>query len=553
MKTDIPVPLVEEVELGRCVPVLGSGFSMNARLQKGDGTMPSWQALGRALATEGGFSPDFGPTTIASIYERAYGRPRLVEAIRKALHYDLVEPGESHRAFTRLDFDTIYTTNFDNLIETVFRSEHKPLRVVVGDHQLAFHGGPKTQTLIKLHGDLEHVDDLVITDSDYFEFISRSPATATHLSTSLMTRTALFVGYSLADADFNQIWNVARQRLGKLLPKGYFVAFADSSAPAVYDRDDRVHVMRLRPEPGESRDQTLARFFTDLNDSVLARASARVRAGRPELFEAEESGPAHIAMKEGPVVLASTSRFCFFSSPAGSEYDRVASTLLRPVLDSAGLTLVTSLGAPVGSEIGPTTRATILGARLIIVDLTGENASVLYETFNAMASAKPIIPILSTGKSLPDTLRTLRFVTYDPKAPQGARKALAEAIDHVLIVENIERANTLSRSGSYEEAVAIAGISIEHLARNLLLKAQLTKDEEQDPRRMAIAQLLKGLELEGVVSPKLYDELARAAHFRNLAVHSSGVLGAKEAALCVKAASDLAELSRTYGSNQPAS
>src|ERR1043165_2801986 len=110
-----PKPLIEDIEAGKCVPFIGAGFSMNG-IVRGGGTMPDWPGLTKHLAGTIGVSPGISGPTIASAFEKKFGRVQLIESIRNALHIDRVEPGNAHTALSQLPFDTIYTTNFDLLL-----------------------------------------------------------------------------------------------------------------------------------------------------------------------------------------------------------------------------------------------------------------------------------------------------------------------------------------------------------------------------------------------------------------------------------------------------
>ena len=89
---EIPQPLLDDIAAGKCLPFVGAGFSLNAKLP-GDKKMPDWQGLAEVLASAAGVSPKQTGPAVASGYERRFGRVQLIEAIRDALHSDSIEPG----------------------------------------------------------------------------------------------------------------------------------------------------------------------------------------------------------------------------------------------------------------------------------------------------------------------------------------------------------------------------------------------------------------------------------------------------------------------------
>jgi hypothetical protein len=221
---DIPKPLLDDIANQRCLPIIGAGFSLNAKVHSGH-QMPDWDVLAQYVGEYGNIPNNYERIQIFSQFERKFGRIKLIEKIKNELHIDDVEIGKSHQAFVDLPFDTIYTTNFDFLLERAYESANKPYRSLIGEKQLPFHGGPTTTNIIKMHGDLKHQEHLILTQADYEGFIENYPIIATHLSAMLITRTPIFIGYSLNDPDFNSIREIIRSRLGKFEPMSYIIQF----------------------------------------------------------------------------------------------------------------------------------------------------------------------------------------------------------------------------------------------------------------------------------------------------------------------------------------
>ena len=162
MPIEIPYPLLSDIFEGRCLPFVGAGFSKNADLAPGL-VMPDWNQLATELARHLPLDGRETPQEVAQWYERYFGRVQLIEAIRRSLHTDSARPGRAHRAFAKLPFDTIYTTNFDLLLEDAYQQEKRPFRSLVGEHQLPFHAGETASSVVKMHGDLCHKENIVVT------------------------------------------------------------------------------------------------------------------------------------------------------------------------------------------------------------------------------------------------------------------------------------------------------------------------------------------------------------------------------------------------------
>ena len=121
----IPKPLLDDIKTGKCLPFIGAGFSLNCNTPIGL-EMPDWKGLAKILAEEADIDSKLSPDKIASLYERRFGRVQLIESIRHALQVDRIEPGNVHHNFASITFDTVYTTNFDLLLETAYQKTKRP-------------------------------------------------------------------------------------------------------------------------------------------------------------------------------------------------------------------------------------------------------------------------------------------------------------------------------------------------------------------------------------------------------------------------------------------
>ena len=90
-----------------------------------------------------------------------------------------------------------YTTNFDNFLERSFRLSGRSCVVSAVEAQM---GGAEAQCeIIKFHGDLDHPDQIVLTESEYEKRLPLSTALDYRLRADLLGRVVLFIGYSFRD------------------------------------------------------------------------------------------------------------------------------------------------------------------------------------------------------------------------------------------------------------------------------------------------------------------------------------------------------------------
>lgn len=228
----IPEPLLDDIIHNRCIPIIGAGFSANANPPKGT-TMPLWSDVGKYFAKQ--LHHDFNnPLDAISSFSHIYGRPKTIEHMRKILHIDGAKPGNVHKKFAYLQFDVIITTNFDLLLEKSFDAINRQYLPIIEEEQLSISPiDPLIQNqitrILKIHGDVNHPTHLVLTEDDYDVYLQNNPIMCTHIANLLVSRTPLFIGYSLDDPDFRAIWQIIGSRLGRLRRTAYTLGVGLSS------------------------------------------------------------------------------------------------------------------------------------------------------------------------------------------------------------------------------------------------------------------------------------------------------------------------------------
>ena len=522
----IPEPPLADIADGKCLPFVGAGFSLNADVP-GDGQRLDWKGLAQRLAEVAGVSSRQSEPAIAAEYERRFGRVQLIDAVRDLLLHGSVAPGDAHREFAELPFDTIYTTNFDLLLEDSYASVPKPYRSLVGELQLPFHGGPKVVNVVKMHGDLNHEEHIVVTTEDYGKFVESHPVVATHLSAMLITRTALFVGYRLADPDFQQIRHVVRERLGKFHRMSYVLQFDQAEDVVDEQLKDYLHVVNVERRDGETRGAALARCFRSIQNELDVRAGARQRREMPTVFEDVPMGGVLEASRSvhASLLLSSSSNLCFVAANREEVGGPVFLELIEPSVRAIGLEVirVDQLGA--GGSLMEEIRSAIRQCRLCIVVYSGAGSAVEYELGLAQSLGKPLVVLSREGRRLPPSLQAVNVVEYPSGGIVGgeARDALQRAIETSLGEGRLEEAERLIDSGSIRAGVALLGMVLEHHVRRLLADQDLTNGSGggRHGREVSLGRGLRLLKESKCMDKAEYQKLLEAVKVRNSAVHES--------------------------------
>jgi hypothetical protein len=268
--------LISELRHGEVVLFAGAGISLGTHGQQG---LPSASELTRMLALEADFCRlgqcwNFNQSLAccnwttgcvgsyseaAEHYAEQLGRSALLSFLRRHIEIPGVRPLRTHQAIARLPLAVIVTTNWDCLLDEALSAAGKQVVRVVDNYEVAF-ANCGDVLLVKMHGSIERPDSIILTERDYQEFFERLPSLVDMLLYFFATRTFMFVGYSLADPNFKQMYlqvtRHLRDRYGKLYRR---VAYADQWRPSEYQRRFwHHHNLRLIDEDATIFLETLA-------------------------------------------------------------------------------------------------------------------------------------------------------------------------------------------------------------------------------------------------------------------------------------------------------
>jgi len=262
MTVDIPRELVEQFARGNGAIFVGAGLSQGAGL-------PGWNELLMPLADSIGLPAhlraDF--LRVAQHYENQRGRQALISHVIEQTDTTGKRPTDNHRRLARLGVRTWVTTNYDDLLEQTLREVGERFTTTVRDEDLPY-TSTDAVTLVKLHGDREQPDTIVITQQDYHTYFRRFPRVKDKLSGLLLEKTFLFVGYSINDPDFNQIQTEIAFDLQQHQRVVYAVLF-DVDEFTISDlRSRNMYVLNIPLSGQDNRSEQLGALLDDLIHQV---------------------------------------------------------------------------------------------------------------------------------------------------------------------------------------------------------------------------------------------------------------------------------------------
>lgn len=115
------------------------------------------------------------------------------------------EETENHRIISRLPIASIWTTNYDELIEKALLGENKVIDVKFRNEQLLTTKPKRDIVIYKMHGDVNHPNDAILTKEQYEQYHQTHEPFINALTGELTTKTFLFVGFSFTDPNLDYI------------------------------------------------------------------------------------------------------------------------------------------------------------------------------------------------------------------------------------------------------------------------------------------------------------------------------------------------------------
>ena len=137
-----------------------------------------------------------------------------------------MQPTAVHHALAQLPLSLVFTANFDDLLERAFRDAGKRVEVVVKDSSIPFmRRGPDTVNIVKLYGDLDQPDTIVLARQQYESYFLQRPQMVKLLETDLARSDVLYLGWSGSDPYFKLVFGELLGRFGQMMRPGYAVMF----------------------------------------------------------------------------------------------------------------------------------------------------------------------------------------------------------------------------------------------------------------------------------------------------------------------------------------
>lgn len=257
---------IRSMEAGRSELFVGAGLSVNSGYV-------DWARLLQVPASELGIeiadSEDL--TKVASWYvEHSNGsKQQLLSHILE--HIGLRHsPSRAHTLIANLPLNVIWTTNYDALIEDALVSAGFAPAIVRRDDDLSYISATNTHCLFKIHGDITDPAHIVVTSHDYQAYPRTHPFIRDKLTSALVDKSFLFVGFSFEDPNLERILGyIANEK--QTTPHEHFAIFREETCPGRITRFS----LKLKHLTSYNITPILIKEYDDINEIlqyILERA-----------------------------------------------------------------------------------------------------------------------------------------------------------------------------------------------------------------------------------------------------------------------------------------
>ena len=273
--------LIRKINTGRCLVLVGSGLSCEIGY-------PSW----RLLSERSYEKLKFSGTTIDNASYRKYldnkqypelfrqiqrdleeNRQSLVNFIKPLLQPAVKKPGLLYEIISRWPFACYLTTNYDNEISIALELLHEHFTVIqnrLEDFSVWRDG--VSHIIQKLHSDLDHPRDVIITSADYrgLQLGSTGQYFRDRLSSVFTMFDILIVGHSLSDPDIDNILKLAKINASPNHPI-YFVS-SDSTKAEETELFEQYNIVLIQYDVVNGRHSQLLQLLRTADRFIVPRS-----------------------------------------------------------------------------------------------------------------------------------------------------------------------------------------------------------------------------------------------------------------------------------------
>lgn len=188
--------IAEHIRNEDCVFFIGAGISSTSGLQ-------SSKDIAQKIAEE--LSIEFNNASLpelAEFYESEFKRVALIDFLRKNFDESKITAEQKYlyQIITKIPIKIILTTNYDNLLKSMSDDI-----IVINRNIDLWRIKENLKNIIKIHGDFDAPEELVITESDFIKYPDNHPNMMSFIEYIFSSKVIVFLGFGLRDLNTTSI------------------------------------------------------------------------------------------------------------------------------------------------------------------------------------------------------------------------------------------------------------------------------------------------------------------------------------------------------------
>ncbi|CAA0153493.1 SIR2 family protein [Tenacibaculum maritimum] len=251
-ESKIPKALLDKIKEGKVILFLGAGAAFDSKHPKGK-KPPTGNQLAN-LISEKFLGPNYVDRDLQYVSELAISETDLF-TVQKFVSdiFKQFKPGDHHLRIPLYKWHSIYTTNYDLLIENSYdkvRNRQQVLAIFIknGERIQDKMSIPNSVMYNKLHGSITDITDeklpLILTPDQYVDHRENRDRLFDRLKESSFEYPILYVGFSFADLDIRSTLKGLNKK-GDARPRSYMVGPYITDEEARYWDSKKISSIRL--------------------------------------------------------------------------------------------------------------------------------------------------------------------------------------------------------------------------------------------------------------------------------------------------------------------
>ena len=191
---------VKELDQGTASIFAGAGLSIPAGFV-------NWSELMRDIANDIGLDIETETDLISLAQFHVNENQNRTKISKKVLEefIDDTEETDNHRIIATLPVSSVWTTNYDTLIEQSFLHADKVPDIKFTEKQLLDNRPKRDVIVYKMHGDVTVPSEAILTKEQYEQYHRTHEGFINALTGELTTKTFLFLGFSFTDPNLDYV------------------------------------------------------------------------------------------------------------------------------------------------------------------------------------------------------------------------------------------------------------------------------------------------------------------------------------------------------------